>query len=167
MQREITVEILVIGNEVLQGDVLDTNSHWLCQKLTGLGTSVRRVCQVRDERDTIAACVRGFLERGADMLVTTGGLGPTTDDLTLEGIALALGRPLALHPRALEQVRATYTALAQEGIIASAELTPERRKMAQLPQGAEPLANTVGAAPGCCCATRDRSSSACPACRRS
>lgn len=144
----IGVEIIAIGNELLAGDVLDTNSHWLCGRLTGLGGGVRRATMVGDDPIAIVDALRGALARGARLIVTTGGLGPTEDDRTLESVAAALGLGLTEHPLALEQVAAKYTALARQGAVASAEMTPARAKMARLPIGAEPLANGVGAAPG-------------------
>lgn len=144
----IAVEIIAIGNELLAGDVLDTNSHWLCGQLTGLGAGVRRVTMVGDDPAAITEALRGALARGAMLIVTTGGLGPTADDRTLESVAAALGLGLAEHPTALAWVAAQYAALAQQGAVASAEMTAPRAKMARLPLGAEPLANGVGAAPG-------------------
>jgi len=144
----VAVEIVAVGNELLLGDVLDTNSHWLCRQFTGLGARVRRVTLVGDEEEAIAEAVRGALERGAQLVVTSGGLGPTEDDLTLRAVASALRRPLAEHPVARAMIARTYADLARRGHVASAEVTPSRAKMAQLPEGAEPLANGVGAAPG-------------------
>ncbi|MBC7235316.1 MAG: competence/damage-inducible protein A [Chloroflexi bacterium] len=144
----MAVEIIVIGNEILLGDVLDTNSHWLCKQLVGLGALVRRVTQIGDERETIADTLSAALRRGAGLVVTVGGLGPTEDDLTLSSVAQALGRPLAEHSQARRWVEAKYAELARAGHVASAEMTPARLKMAHLPQGAEPLRNDVGAAPG-------------------
>jgi nicotinamide-nucleotide amidase len=144
----VTVEIVAVGNELLLGDVLDTNSNWLCRQFTGLGARVRRVTMVGDEEEAIVGAVRGALDRGAQLVVTTGGLGPTEDDLTLRGVAAALGRPLVEHPDAREMVARTYADLARRGHVASAEVTPSRAKMARLPEGAEALANGVGAAPG-------------------
>lgn len=144
----VVIEIVAVGNELLLGDVLDTNSHWLCRRLTGLGARVRRVTLVGDEEATVAGAVRDALERGAQLVITTGGLGPTEDDLTLRAVALALGRPLAEHPAAREMIAHTYAELARQGHVASAEVTPPRAKMARLPEGAEALSNGVGAAPG-------------------
>ncbi len=148
MAAPVAVEIVAVGNELLLGDVLDTNSHWLCRRFTGLGARVRRVTMVGDDEATIAGAVRDALERGAQLVVTTGGLGPTEDDLTLRAVASALGRPLVEHPDAREMVARTYAELARQGHVAFAEVTPSRAKMAQLPEGAEPLANGVGVAPG-------------------
>jgi len=143
----VEIEIIAIGNELLLGDVLDTNSNWLCRKLTGLGGRMRRVVQVRDEQEAIAAEIQGALQRETDLLLTTGGLGPTDDDLTLQAVALALGRPLVEHPEALAIVARRYGELAALGHVSDAALTPARRKMAQLPAEGEPLFNPVGTAP--------------------
>ncbi len=143
-----TVEIVAIGNELLLGDVLDTNTHWLCRQFTGLGAHVRRATVVRDDPAAIGEVLTGALVRAPDLLLTCGGLGPTADDLTLSAIATALHRPLALHPQAEEMLRTTYARLAARGLVLDAALTEARRKMAYLPLGAEPLHNPVGAAPG-------------------
>ncbi len=142
-----TAEILAIGNELLLGEVPDTNSHFLCRHLTRQGGQVRRVVQVPDEPGAIAAEVRGALERGPDLIVLTGGLGPTEDDLTLQAVAQALGRPLVENPQALALLEKRYAELLAQGIIADAALTPPRRKMAFLPKGGEPLPNPIGTAP--------------------
>jgi molybdopterin-biosynthesis enzyme MoeA-like protein len=85
------VEIVSAGNEVLIGDVLYTNTNWLCVKVTGLGGLVRRTVMLRDDVEAIATEVRGALARRPALLFTVGGLGPTSDDRTLEGVALGLG----------------------------------------------------------------------------
>jgi len=98
------VEIVSAGNEVLIGDVLDTNTNWLCVKVTGLGGLVRRTVMLRDDVAAIAAEIRGGLERRPALIFTVGGLGPTSDDRTLEGVALGLGVKLQLHPEAVRLV---------------------------------------------------------------
>ncbi|HIC92937.1 MAG TPA: competence/damage-inducible protein A [Anaerolineae bacterium] len=143
-----TVEIVAVGNELLLGEVLDTNTHWLCRRITGLGGRVRRAAMVEDDVEAIAAEIRGALARGADAVFTTGGLGPTADDVTLAGVARAAGVPLEESEEALAMVRARYEELAKNGYIADASLTAVRRKMARLPRGSLPLANPVGTAPG-------------------
>lgn len=143
-----TVEIIAIGNEILLGDVLDTNTHWLCRKLTGLGGHVRQAVQVRDDKDAIVYALGAALERGTELIITTGGLGPTEDDLTLEAVATALDRPLLTHPKAYAWVASKYQQLAETGFVQDAAMTVPRAKMARLPQGAMPVANPAGAAPG-------------------
>jgi nicotinamide-nucleotide amidase len=150
---DILVEILVIGDEILLGDVLDTNSHWLCQQLTGLGARVRRITQIGDDAITIAETLRDALERDAQIIIAVGGLGPTEDDRTLAAVAEALERPIVEHPVAKQWVENTYRELARAGHVPSDNLMSEeaqrsRLKMAHLPQGAEPLYNQVGVAPG-------------------
>jgi len=141
------VEILAIGDELLDGVTQDTNTHWLCRQVTAAGSWVRRAALVRDDPEAIAAEVAGAIGRGAALILVTGGLGPTADDRTLEGVARAAGVPLVEHDAAREMVAQRYAALFQAGAVAAPDLTPERLKMAVLPQGAKPIENPVGAAP--------------------
>jgi nicotinamide-nucleotide amidase len=147
VSRQARAEIIAIGNELLLGDVLDTNTNWLCKRITGVGGQVTRVAMIRDEIEAIAGEIRAALKRSPDLIITTGGLGPTGDDITLQGVAEATGRPLELHPQALTLVKAVYEELTRKGYLADATLTEARKKMAYLPQGATALANPVGAAP--------------------
>ncbi len=140
-------EILAIGNELLLGDVQDTNSYWLCRRFAALGGRVRRVVLVRDEVEAIVAEVQGALARETDLLLIGGGLGPTDDDLTLQAVAAALGRLLEEHSEALAIVERRYRELAEQGYVADAALTPARRKMAYLPEKSTPIFNPVGTAP--------------------
>lgn len=142
------VRILTIGNEVLLGAVLDSNSNWLCKQISGLGGQVTRICVLPDEVEKIAAELRSDLASGASLILTVGGLGPTADDLTLSAVAAATDCPLMLEAQAIAFVKGRYDVFYRNGSVDSAEMTPEREKMAYLPQGAVPLANSVGAAPG-------------------
>ncbi len=142
------VEIIAVGNELLIGDVLDTNTNWLCKRLTMMGAFVRRAVLVRDDEEAIAAEVMGAISRGTDLLFTSGGLGPTDDDRTVAAIAKAVGLPLELNEEALKMVERRYRELYEQGFVDSPEITPSRRKMAILPKGAVPLFNPVGTAPG-------------------
>jgi nicotinamide-nucleotide amidase len=142
------VEILVIGNEVLAGDVLDSNSHWLCRALAARGARVTRVTVLPDEPATISEALLTARSRGPDLILTCGGLGPTADDLTVAAIAGALGQPLDEHPIAYAMIRDFYARLYARGDVTTPEMTPARAKMAQMPRAAEPLANAAGAAPG-------------------
>ena len=142
------IEIVAAGNEVLLGDVLDTNSNWLCRRVTALGGQVRRCVLVRDEVEAIADELRAALARRPQLVFTVGGLGPTEDDLTLRGVALATGRLLALNLEAERLVREKYEEFFRSGHVPTPEMNDSRRKMAFLPGGAEPLVNPVGGAPG-------------------
>ncbi|MCS7251221.1 MAG: molybdopterin-binding protein [Anaerolineae bacterium] len=143
-----TVEIFAIGNELLLGEVADTNTAWLCRFLTSMGGEVKRAVLLPDDVEAIRSELEGAFRRKRDLVFATGGLGPTEDDRTLLAVALATGRPLEEHPQALQMVAARYQSLAAAGYVASPELTPPRRKMTLLPRGAFPLANPIGAAPG-------------------
>jgi nicotinamide-nucleotide amidase len=142
------VEIITIGNEILQGVVLDSNTHWLCQQLSARGAQVTRVAIVLDLPEAIADALHSALHRHPDLVLLTGGLGPTADDLTIQAASDALDRSLQVDPVALDMVRATYVRLTAEGIVADSEMTASRRKMAAIPNGASPVHNPVGAAPG-------------------
>ncbi len=141
------VEIVTVGREILAGLTLNTNAHTLAQALTPLGLRPQRMITVDDDLEEIATVLRESQKRGTRLMITTGGLGPTEDDLTLAGIARAFSLPLEAHPEALRMVEERYNALYREGKVSEPGLTPERRKMALLPRGAVPLANTVGTAP--------------------
>ncbi|HEM62067.1 MAG TPA: competence/damage-inducible protein A, partial [Chloroflexi bacterium] len=101
-------EIIAIGNELLLGDVLDTNTNWLCQRITGVGGQVTRAALIRDDIEAIVSEVRSVLARSPNLIITTGGLGPTGDDITLQGVAEATGRPLELHTEALALTKSRY-----------------------------------------------------------
>ena len=140
--------IVSVGRELLLGYTLDTNSHWLAGELTSLGFDLRRITVVDDVREEISQVVNTYLSAGFSLVVTTGGMGPTPDDMTLASVAAACGRSLELNQVALSMVEETYNRLHAEGKIRKGGLSEERRKMAMLPSGAEPLPNPVGAAPG-------------------
>jgi molybdenum cofactor synthesis domain-containing protein len=142
------VELVAVGRELLTGRIADTNSAWLAERLTDLGATVARIVVVDDDPAAVAAEVGGARSRGAALVVTAGGLGPTLDDRTLAGIAAALGKPLVEHPAAVAFVARRYEELAAAGLVADGALTPPRRKMARLPEGAELVDNAVGTAPG-------------------
>jgi len=141
-------EIIVIGNEILSGAVLDTNSNWLADRLYKLGVHLRRITIVRDDLKEISSAIRDAVKRGAEWIITSGGLGPTFDDKTLQGVSIATKKPIALNKEAVEMLKERYEKLKEMGVIESAELTEARLKMARLPRGAKPLRNREGSAPG-------------------
>ena len=143
MKKSPTAEIISVGNELLIGHTLDTNSHWIAKRCTRFGWTLPRITVLRDSLAAIKDGVTGALRRKPDLLITLGGLGPTHDDMTLKGVSLALHNRLILNPGALAMVKARYSKLE-----ASTGLTRFRRKMATFPEGAKPLPNPVGTAPG-------------------
>jgi len=146
--ENVDVEILAIGNEVLAGDVLDSNSHWLCKRLATRGARVRRITVLPDEPATIGEALWASLARQPDLILTSGGLGPTQDDLTVAAVGEALGLEVREDPTAYAMIEEFYTTLHARGHVTGSEMTEARRKMAQLPDGAQALLNTLGAAPG-------------------
>lgn len=118
--------ILIIGNEILSGKVVDTNSPYLCRELRGLGVDVDRVLVIPDEIDIIAAEVRGMSER-YDYVLTSGGVGPTHDDLTMDGIASAFGVRLEHSESISQRIERAQGKPANESQL----------KMAQIPQGSK------------------------------
>jgi len=147
MKEPVTVEIFIIGNEILNGEIQDTNTHWLCREITSLGGSVLRETALRDDLDVIAGELRASLDRGTRVVFTSGGLGPTADDLTLAAVAKSLGKELRLNEQARRMIQESYDALFEKGILDQGGLTPAREKMAWLPEGTIPLYNSVGTAP--------------------
>jgi molybdenum cofactor synthesis domain-containing protein len=145
--KMVDVEIFAIGNELLLGDVLDTNTNYLCKQLTGMGAKVCRAVMLPDDVNVIAEELRIATSKGRRLIITTGGLGPTEDDKTLEAVAIAFRVGLKLNEDAYRMVSERYRQLFAEGLVDSPEITEPRRKMAILPKGAVPIFNPVGTAP--------------------
>lgn len=144
-----SVEIICIGNELLIGKILNTNAQWLARRITALGLGVRRITVVSDDISEISSITGEALQRTPDFIITTGGLGPTFDDKTLQGIAEALNIPLQVHEEALKMIEKKYQRYVDDGVVRERiELTPPRIKMGTLPKGAILLPNPVGTAPG-------------------
>jgi nicotinamide-nucleotide amidase len=141
------MEMICVGNELLIGKTLNTNAQWLSKRATAIGIAVKRITVVADDVDEIASVIREALQRKPQFIITTGGLGPTFDDKTLEGIAKALNRKLEINTKALQMVKEKYETYAREKRTEKVELTQSRIKMATIPQKAEPVPNPVGTAP--------------------
>lgn len=141
-------EIIVVGREILTGRTLDTNSNWLAKRITALGGDVKRIAVADDEVASISRELRTALENNCRLIVTTGGLGPTFDDKTLDAVATAAGLNMELDAEALDFVKDRYTFFREKGFIDSDDITPSREKMAIFPKGGKMLPNPVGAAPG-------------------
>src|SRR5215210_490556 len=102
---EVDIELLSIGNELLSGTIANTNAQWISSKITQAGGLVKRITTVGDNISEISAAVKESIQRSPDWLIVSGGLGPTYDDNTLQGLSTALGQELALDPEALEMLR--------------------------------------------------------------
>ncbi|MHA2302923.1 MAG: competence/damage-inducible protein A [Candidatus Thorarchaeota archaeon] len=139
--------ILTIGNEVLDGLVLDTNANWMEVRLTALSAEISRLVAVRDIKEEIGSAL-DFLIAECELVITSGGLGPTHDDMTLESIAAHLGLRLVENEDALAIVKRQYRMLSDRGIVADSDITEPRKKMTRIPEGSTPLDNSVGGAPG-------------------
>ena len=140
--------IIAVGEEILSGHTLDTNSNLLARLAFAAGYPVRRIEVVGDDRDAIAAVVRGAMaERGVRRIVVSGGIGPTPDDVTFEAVAHALGRPVTLHAAALQHIQDLVQRMHDAGWIESSEVSPANRRSAMLPEGAELISNRRGMAP--------------------
>ncbi|MBT3285363.1 competence/damage-inducible protein A [Candidatus Bathyarchaeota archaeon] len=140
--------ILVVGNEILDGITLDTNTQWLINKLKPMNYTISETITVRDDTTEIAKAINRMMDDDIGLIITTGGLGPTYDDLTLKGVAEAFGLPMTINPVALSIVTRQYKAFHESGVVDSPEITDARRKMAVFPVGAKPLDNKAGGAPG-------------------
>lgn len=138
----LTVEILCIGNELLSGITINTNAQWISQKIAETGGSVNRITVVGDDIDEISLAVKECLSRKPSWLIISGGLGPTYDDKTLEGVSVGLGVRLALDSTAVEMLKKSYARLSIKY-----ELNEIRLKMAKIPIGSIPIQNPVGSAP--------------------
>ena len=144
----VFAEVLTIGDELLTGNTVDSNSAFIAKKLTEKGYWVRRKTTVGDDVEEIKTVIQEILSRKPEVLVISGGLGPTHDDVTMLAVAKALGRELVLCEECLERIKNFYRELYEKGLIGDPQLNEARKKMAYLPEGAHPLENTEGAAPG-------------------
>jgi nicotinamide-nucleotide amidase len=136
----VDAHLIAVGSELLQPGYRDTNSAWLSERLARVGATVRQVTLVGDDADRIADLVRRSLDR-ASVVLLTGGLGPTADDRTREGVARALGAPLEIDDAAASEISAFLRRRGREA-------TPEQIAQALRPAGAETMRNPVGTAPG-------------------
>ncbi len=132
-------EIITIGTELLLGEIIDTNSRFLAQTLRDAGIDLYRKTTVGDNVERIAQAIQQALER-CDIILTTGGLGPTVDDPTREAVALAFGVKNEFHPELWDQVRARFRRFGRIP-------TDNNRRQAYMPQGATAIENPVGTAP--------------------
>ena len=140
MTTNPTAAICLIGDELLSGRTRDINTQTIARFLAPYGIPVREVRIVPDEQDRIVAAVNE-LRANFTYVFTTGGIGPTHDDITADAIASAFGVSIGEHPEAAKLLAARYAEM-------DTEFTPARRRMARVPQGASLIVNPVSGAPG-------------------
>jgi len=136
-----SIEVIATGDEILFGRIIDTNSSWIARKALERGGQLRRITCVGDEMDQIARALREALSRDNDLIILTGGLGASEDDLTIQAVGRALGRGMKIDGEAVKIIRAKCAELGVES-------TPRRERMAHLLEGSKPIPNPVGMAVG-------------------
>jgi nicotinamide-nucleotide amidase len=134
-------ELISVGTELLMGNILNTNAQYISQKLADLGINCYLQTTVGDNPARLEEAVHGALNR-ADIVILTGGLGPTCDDLTKETVSEAFHKKLVLDEESLMYIRTRFAAMGRE-------MTPNNVKQAMFPEGCKILANPNGTAPGC------------------
>ncbi len=134
------VEIITIGDEILYGQTLDTNSHWLSQELNAIGAKVIQKSTIGDERQQILNALDEAAHR-ADIVLITGGLGPTKDDITKKTLAEYFDSPISLNQEAFQEVSAYFKSRGRP-------MGALNKAQAELPEKCQYLSNTVGTAPG-------------------
>lgn len=139
----VTASCFCVGKELLIGKTVNSNAYWVGARLFGIGMMLDRILVVTDSLEDISAGLNQLLAAKPDFIVVIGGLGPTPDDMTLKGVALALGRKVRVDPAALTLMKQRYASLGR-----TFEMTPARKKMAMLPEGSTALVNAAGTAPG-------------------
>ena len=140
MTEPVTAAMVVIGDEILSGRTKDVNVGFLAETLTALGIDLREVRMVADEQATIVEAVNALRARN-DYVFTSGGIGPTHDDITADAISAAFGVPCTHHPDAMAILREHYAGR-------DMEFTEARQRMARTPEGATLIENAVSKAPG-------------------
>ena len=138
--KALNVQLLMTGNELLSGDIVDSNSAMIAQALKELGIEIKRKVTVSDDIELIAQEIKNISQQ-ADILIINGGLGPTVDDMTAQAIALASDKPLTEHPQALQHIKAWCKKR-------KSELNSAGLKQTLLPDGCSIIANSVGSAVG-------------------
>jgi len=140
MTQSPTAAICLIGDELLSGRTRDINTQTIARYLAPFGIPIKEVRIVSDEQDRIVAAVNA-LRASYSYVFTTGGIGPTHDDITADAIAAAFGVGIGEHPEAAALLEARYAEM-------DTEFTPARRRMARIPDGASLIENPVSGAPG-------------------
>jgi molybdenum cofactor synthesis domain-containing protein len=142
--KNCNIEIISIGNELLLGNTINTNASWIAARATAEGATVTRIITVGDQLVEITKAIQESRRRRPDLIITTGGIGPTFDDMTIKAVAKAVRRKLRVNPTALTMIKQHYSDKFQRPV----KITKARLKMAILPVGGIAIPNPVGTAPG-------------------
>jgi nicotinamide-nucleotide amidase len=147
-----TCEIIIIGNEVLQGHIQDTNSRWIARRLTELGFDVKGIFVVGDIVEDIVGTLSFLMKLNLDLIFVCGGLGPTPDDKTFEAIAKCFNLELLEDKSVSDDIIRKVSFLIEKHIVDIEHVTTEQTKwilkMSHIPEGSIPLKNSLGLAPG-------------------
>ncbi len=135
----INAEIITTGTELLLGELVDTNSGYIARRLRTIGVNLFYITSVGDNQERMTRVLNQALQR-SDVIITTGGLGPTVDDVTREAVARATSRELVMHPELMAQIEARFARWGRG-------MTENNRRQAFLPSGSIPIENPVGTAP--------------------
>lgn len=141
MKETPTIELFAIGTELVLGRIQDTNSYWLAQQISQLGGYLKRITMLTDDKEDIIKALSDAIQRGTNIILTTGGLGPTPDDLTVECVAQLLGVSTFAHEPTIENY------MVRRNLTSREQVTPAMIKMATVPQNSEVFQNPVGWAP--------------------
>jgi len=141
MPREPTVEIFSLGTELVMGRIQDTNSFWMAQQLVAVGATMRRITVLPDDLDTLLEALEHAVQRRTDVVLTSGGLGPTPDDLTVQTLSALVGVQPVVHESTLDAY------VQRRNLSGRGELTEALLRMATVPAGAQVYQNPAGWAP--------------------
>jgi molybdenum cofactor synthesis domain-containing protein len=141
---------LLVGNELLNGKTRDANAYWLSKQISGFGISITRVTIIRDDVVEIGSTINEIVSRKPEYMFTSGGLGPSFDDVTIQAVGDGFNKNLVLDEKALGWLKERYEKQVKLGIFTHQDswLNESRKKMAYIPEGSTALHNSAGAAPG-------------------
>jgi molybdenum cofactor synthesis domain-containing protein len=144
----VKIELLFTGNELLIGKTLNTNSQWLAKRIYSLGAKVVRMANALDNLEEISDELAYMIKRKPDLIITSGGLGASFDDMTLEAVAKATNRPLILNQAILDEIKRIHELLYTRGDAKGPKISEYATKMAYQPKDSKMLPNPEGGIPG-------------------
>lgn len=150
VEKVPAIELFSIGTELVLGQIQDTNAHWMAQRMLESGARLRRVTMIRDNFDEMIEALECSVRRGTDLILTTGGLGPTPDDMTVDVVAKIIGKPTIVHEGTIVGF------MDRRQLTNRTDVSPAMIKMATVPETAAIFQNPVGWAP-CSSVTKNQS----------